>query len=239
MRVRADLLLVARGLFESRAKAQAAIRAGLVRADGRVVQGVSDLLEGNCALEAAPAFAWVSRAGVKLAHALDVFAVNAAGRVCLDLGASTGGFTQVLLHAGAAHVTAVDVGKDQMHASLREDARVRVLESRDARTLMAADFARGAPDLIVCDASFIGLEKILPPALSLAAPHAELIALIKPQFESGPRKHARIESAQALQIAEALGARLDGLQGFARRGFAESPIEGGDGAIEFLYWAQR
>ena len=238
-RQRADLLLVARGLAESRAKAQAAIDAGGVTADGVAVTKASQLIEVDAALTLAPPHPWVSRAGVKLAFALDRFAVSPAGRHCLDIGASTGGFTEVLLARGAAHVLAVDVGRAQLHASLRADPRVTVREGTDARALTAADMA-AAPSLIVCDASFIGLEKVLPAPLGLAAPAATLIALVKPQYETGPgRKGALLSRAMAFQIAEALAHRLDGLNGFAVRALTDSPITGGDGAPEFLLLATR
>lgn len=239
VRLRADLLLVARGLAESRAKAQAAIATGGVTADGMAVTRASQTLEANAALTLTPAHPWVSRAGVKLAYALERFAIPAQGRHCLDIGASTGGFTQVLLAHGAAHVLAVDVGRDQLHASLRRDPRVTVREGTDARMLTPADIAP-APDLVTCDASFIGLEKILPQPLALAATHATLIALVKPQYETGPgRKGALLTQAMAFQVAEAVAHRLDGVQGFCVRTLVDSPILGGDGAPEFLLHAAR
>lgn len=238
-RRRADLLLVARGLAESRAKAQAAIAAGGVTADGAAVLKASQMLDETAVLTLAPPHPWVSRAGVKLAFALERFGVSAAGRRCLDIGASTGGFTQVLLAHGAAHVLAVDVGHDQLHASLRFDPRVTVREGVDARALTLADVAI-RPDLLVCDASFIGLEKILPEPLALAAPQATLIALIKPQYETGPgRKGAILSQAMAFQLAESVAHRLDGMQGFSVRALTDSPILGGDGAPEFLLHAAR
>lgn len=237
-RQRADLLLVARGLAESRARAQAAIAAGGVTADGAPVSRASQLLDAKAALTVAPPHPWVSRGGVKLAFALDRFAVDPAGRHCLDIGASTGGFTEVLLARGAAHVVAVDVGRDQLHASLRGDPRVTAREGTDARALTAVDVAP-APSLIVCDASFIGLEKILPAPLALAAPRATLVALVKPQYESGPRKGALLSPAAAFQIAEGVAHRLDGVAGFAVKGLADSPILGGEGAPEFLLHAER
>jgi len=171
-RLRADLLLVARGLVESRAKARAAIEAGGARADGRVIAKPSDLIEEDAALDVAPPHPWVSRAGVKLAHALDAFGVDPAGRVCLDVGASTGGFTHVLRARGAQNVYAVDVGQGQLHATLRGDPGVVNLERTDARVLTAALIAE-PPSLIVCDASFIGAAKVLAAPLALAAPRAD------------------------------------------------------------------
>lgn len=240
-RVRADVLLVRRGLAESRAKAQAAIEAGGVTADGRVVTRASDALEETANLSVAPAFPWVSRAGVKLAQALDVFAIDPAGRVCLDVGASTGGFTEVLLSRGAAKVFAVDVGAGQLHAKLKADARVVSREQTDARTLTQADVT-DAPSLIVCDASFIGLAKVLPAALSLAAANADLIALVKPQFEAGPGaggKRGVLEEPVARGAAAQAIAQIDGLEGFSVLAFADSPIRGGEGNLELLVHAKR
>ncbi len=240
-RVRADVLLVRRRLAESRAKAQAAIEAGGVTADGRPVTRASDAIEEDAALEVAQAFPWVSRAGVKLAHALEAFGVDPAGRVCLDVGASTGGFTEVLLARGAAKVFAVDVGSGQLHAKLKGDARVVSLENTDARVLTGAEITE-APDLIVCDASFIGLAKVLPAALALAAPRADLIALVKPQFEAGPgagdRRGVLEESVARAAAAQAI-AQIDGLEGFVVRAFADSPIRGGEGNLELIAHAQR
>ena len=237
-RQRADLLLVARGLADSRARAQAAIAAGGVTADGAAVTKAAQMLDEGAALTLAPPHPWVSRAGVKLVYALDRFAVDPAGRHCLDIGASTGGFTQVLLARRAAHVLAVDVGRDQLHPSLRGDPRVTVREGTDARTLTAADVVV-APTLVVCDASFIGLEKVLPSPLALAARKATLIALVKPQYETGPRRGALLTPAMAFQVAEAVAHRLDGVAGFAVKALTDSPILGGDGAPEFLLHAER
>ena len=237
-RRRADLLLVARGLADSRARAQAAIAAGGVTAGGAAVTKPSQMLDADVALTLEPPHPWVSRAGMKLAYALDHFAVDPAGRHCLDIGASTGGFTEVLLARGATHVLAVDVGRDQLHASLRNDPRVTMREGTDARALTAVDVTI-APSLLVCDASFIGLEKILPTPLALAAARATLIALIKPQYETGPRRGALLTPAMAFQVAEAVAHRLDGVAGFAVQALTDSPILGGDGAPEFLLHAAR
>ncbi len=237
-RVRADLLLVARGLMESRAKARAAIEAGGVRADGVVVTKASDLLEERAVLDVTPAFPWVSRAGVKLAHALDVFGIDPAGRTCLDVGASTGGFTDVLLSLDALRVYAVDVGQGQLHAKLAGDPRVISLERTDARTLTRAHVPE-APSLIVCDVSFIGAAKALAVPLSLAAPCAELITLIKPQFEGGPHKNAVLAESEARAVAQSAMAHLEGLQGFHRVAEAHSPIRGGDGNLEMLLHMRR
>lgn len=233
--LRADLLLVAKGLAQSRAKAQAAIEAGGVCADGVVVRKASALLSADAWLELVPAHPWVSRGGVKLAHALDVFGVDPSGRMCLDVGASTGGFTQVLLARGAVRVAAVDVGHGQLHPELRADPRVDNFERTDARALTGAHFA-APPSLIACDASFIGAAKVLATPLSLAARAADLIVLIKPQFEAGPGagKAGVLSEDAARAAADAAAAALDGLHGFRLRGQAPSPIRGGDGNWELL-----
>jgi 23S rRNA (cytidine1920-2'-O)/16S rRNA (cytidine1409-2'-O)-methyltransferase len=239
-RVRADLLLVSRGLAESRAKARAAIEAGGVRANGASVKAASDLVDESAELEFMPPHPWVSRGGVKLAHALDVFAVDPAARICLDIGASTGGFTHVLLSRGAARVYAVDVGSGQLHASLRGDARVESLEKTDSRTLTREQIPE-VPSLIVCDVSFIGAAKALATPLSLAAPNADLIALIKPQFEAGPNagKSGVLAEDIARAAAEAAIAQLDGLENFHLIAAIDSPIRGGDGNLERLAHFRR
>src|SRR5512146_329921 len=186
-RKRADVLLVERGLFESRAKARAAIAAGGVTADGRTVAKPSEALDEASDIAATPAHDWVGRGALKLLHALDAWPIEVAGRVVLDLGASTGGFTEVCLARGADRVYAVDVGRGQLHPRLAADRRVRPLEATDARSL-SREMIPDASDLIVADVSFIGLAKALPAALALAAPRADLVALVKPQFEVGPAR---------------------------------------------------
>ncbi|MBL8588922.1 MAG: TlyA family RNA methyltransferase, partial [Methylobacteriaceae bacterium] len=177
---RADLALVARGFYESRARARAAIEAGLVEVDGALLSKPSQLLPDSAAVTRADApHPYVSRGGVKLAAALDAFGFDPAGRLCLDVGASTGGFTDALLRRGAARVVAVDVGHGQLHASLAADPRVVSREGLDARALTPADLG-APPSLIVCDASFISLTLLLPVVLPLAAPDAALVALVKP-----------------------------------------------------------
>jgi len=182
-RKRLDLLLVERGLAESRAQAQALVMAGLV--PGHAKPG--EQVEEEAVLEVERPPPYVSRAGIKLANALDAFGVDPAGLDCLDLGASTGGFTDVLLQRGAARVIALDVGHGQLHPRIREDPRVTVLERTNARTLTELPFA---PALITCDVSFISLRSALPPALMLAAPGWQALVLVKPQFEAG-RAEAR------------------------------------------------
>ena len=183
-RMRADRLLVERGLFESRAKAQAAIAAGLVTADDAPVAKASDEIAADARLAAKQAYPFVSRGGVKLAAALDHFGFDPAGRIGLDVGASTGGFTDVLLERGAKRVYAVDVGHGQLHARLRARSDVALFENTDIRGL-AASLLPEPPGLVVADVSFISLKLVLPAALALAHPPAQLVALIKPQFEAG------------------------------------------------------
>jgi 23S rRNA (cytidine1920-2'-O)/16S rRNA (cytidine1409-2'-O)-methyltransferase len=239
-RLRADLLLVERGLFASRAQAQAAIAAGLVAADGRPVKKPSEGLDRDAVLDARPAHPYVSRGGVKLAHALDVTGVAPAGRVCLDVGASTGGFTDVLLRRGARHVIAVDVGRDQLHASLRGDARITSLEATDIRSLAPAGLP--APiDLVVVDASFISLTLVLPAALAFVGPGADLLALIKPQFEA-PRaaiKKGIVRDGAAHAAACEKAATCVAALGWQVMKTFPSPIEGGDGNREFFLWAKN
>lgn len=234
-------MLVARGLFESRAKARAAIEAGGVTADGRPVAKAAELIAGDAVLDAVAAHPWVGRGALKLVHALDLWPVAVQGRVVLDVGASTGGFTEVCLSRGAARVYAVDVGRDQLHARLAADPRVVALEATDARDLTPA-LIREPPGLIVTDVSFIALEKALPAALALAGPGADLVALVKPQFEVG-REHVGkggivTDGAARQRAVEAVKAFLAG-GGWAICGTADSPIQGGDGNREVLLWAVR
>ena len=182
-RQRADVLLVERGLFASRARAQAAIAAGLVTADREPVRKASQTIPVDAAIAAEPAFPWVSRGGVKLEDALARFGVSPAGRVCLDVGASTGGFTQVLLAHGARLVYALDVGTAQLHPSLRGEPRIVSLEQTDIRALDPARLTE-RPDFITIDVSFISLKHVLPAACALARRPAHLLALVKPQFEA-------------------------------------------------------
>jgi 23S rRNA (cytidine1920-2'-O)/16S rRNA (cytidine1409-2'-O)-methyltransferase len=237
-RVRADLLLVARGLVESRAKARATIEAGGVLANGVVVGKPSELVAEDAALDVTPPHPWVSRGGVKLAAALDAFGIDPAGQTCLDVGASTGGFTHVLLTRGAVRVYAVDVGRDQLHASLRSDPRVISLEQTDARALTRAHVPE-APTLIVCDASFIGAAKVLATPLALAADHADAVVLIKPQFEAGPGKGGVLDEDVARAVAQSAIDALDGFERFSVVASIDSPIRGGDGNLERLIHLKR
>jgi 23S rRNA (cytidine1920-2'-O)/16S rRNA (cytidine1409-2'-O)-methyltransferase len=205
-RRRADTLLVERGLFESRAKAQAAIAAGLVTADDVPVRKASDAVAIDAALAAEPAFPWVSRGGVKLADALDRFGVAVGGRVCLDVGASTGGFSEVLVARGARLVYAVDVGTGQLHARLRDDPRIMSFEQIDIRALDRARLAV-PPDFITIDVSFISLKLVLPAACALAARPAHVLALVKPQFEA-PRAHIRKGIVRDAAVHQAVVAEI-------------------------------
>jgi 23S rRNA (cytidine1920-2'-O)/16S rRNA (cytidine1409-2'-O)-methyltransferase len=237
---RADRLLVARGLFASRTAAQAAIEAGLVTADGVRVSKAAQRIASDAKVEAAPAHPYVSRGGLKLAAALDHFAVDPRGRVCLDVGASTGGFTEVLLLRGARRVYAVDVGTKQLHESLARRDEVVSQENTDIRSLAQRDFST-PPELIVVDVSFISLKLVLPAVTALAAPGATLIALIKPQFEAG-RKALHKGVVRDREIHAAVCANISAVAmklGWQVRGAIESPIEGGDGNREFLLCAHR
>ena len=256
---RVDQLLVERGLAESRARAQALVMAGLVFSGEKRIEkpGVTLAAEAPLAVKGKP-HPWVSRGGVKLAHALEHFGIDPGGAVCLDIGASTGGFTEVLLAKGAAKVYAVDVGHGQLDWSLRNDKRVVVLERTNARHLTRAQVPEPA-DLVVCDASFIGLRTILPAPLALTSrasgeaslrqklgPLAErpaLVALIKPQFEAGPDKVGKggivRDEAVRAEVCETIRAWLAAQPGWQVLGVTESPIEGADGNKEFLIAARK
>jgi 23S rRNA (cytidine1920-2'-O)/16S rRNA (cytidine1409-2'-O)-methyltransferase len=241
-RQRADRLLVERGLFESRAKAQAAIAAGLVSVDGVAVRKASEEIPIDARLSASAAHPYVSRGGVKLAAALDHFGFDPKGRICLDVGASTGGFTQVLLQRGAVKVYAVDVGRGQLHESLRARPEVAVLEETHIRDLSPARFVE-RPDLITVDVSFISLKLVLLPALALALAKqpAQLVALIKPQFEAGRaalKKGVVRDEAVRQAVCEDISAFVASL-GWRVPGVIPSPLTGGDGNVEFLLGALR
>lgn len=241
MKARADQLLVARGLFESRAKARAAIEAGGVTANGRPVAKAAELVADDAVLEAVPAHPWVGRGALKMAHALDLWPVAVEGRVVLDVGASTGGFTEVCLARGAARVYAVDVGRGQLHPKVADDPRVVSLEATDARDLTPAIIPE-APGLIITDVSFISLAKALPASLALAQPTADIVALVKPQFEVG---RERVGKGGLVTDPAARQSALDDVAGFLTtsgwtiRETTDSPIAGGDGNHEFLLWASR
>ena len=227
-------------LFASRAKAQEAVAAGLVRVDGHVARRPSERVGPAALIEAEPPYPWVSRGGLKLAAALDAFGIEPAGRICLDVGASTGGFTDVLLSRGAARVHAVDVGHDQLHHRLKADPRVDDLSGIDARRLAPGCFGP-APDLIVTDASFISLTLILPAVLALAAPRADLLALVKPQFEVGKgqtRKGIVRDEGLHRTACDRVAAAVMAC-GWRVRGVVPSPVAGRDGNREFLLGAAR
>ncbi|MDQ1153468.1 TlyA family RNA methyltransferase [Brevundimonas sp. SORGH_AS_0993] len=241
MKSRIDQLLVARGLFDSRSRARAAIEAGLVRADGVVVRKPSEAVADDAVLDARPAHRWVGRGALKLDHALTLWPIAVEGRIALDVGASTGGFTEVCLDRGAAKVFAVDVGSGQMHPTVAANPRVTNLERTDARDLTPALIPQ-APSLIVCDASFISLIKVLPAVLDLAAQGADLITLVKPQFEAdrpGTGKKGVVKDPAA--HAAAVQRVRDWLEaaGWAVQATTVSPVTGGDGNVEFLLWATK
>ncbi|MCF8477259.1 MAG: TlyA family RNA methyltransferase [Pseudolabrys sp.] len=239
-RLRIDRLLVDRGLFDSRAKAQAAIEAGLVTADGKTIAKASETVAANAELQATAAHPYVSRGGLKLAAALDYFGFDPKGRLCLDIGASTGGFTQVLLERGARQVYAVDVGTGQLHGSLRARPEVVSLEQTDIRVLSPARFS-APPDLVVADVSFISLKLVLPPALALTATPAQLVALIKPQFEAGRaqlKKGIVRDTAVHAAVCNDIAGLVTSL-GWRAIDIVPSPIPGGDGNAEFLLGAER
>lgn len=238
-RSRLDEALVSRGFFASRSRARDAVERGTVRVDGVVAakagQGVAD---GAIIAVADPAQAYVSRAALKLIAGLDHFGIDPRSCNALDIGASTGGFTQVLLERGAAHVTAIDVGHGQMHDSLKADPRVTCVEGLNARELTAEVLEGRRLDLIVSDVSFISIKLALPPALVLARPGAHGIFLVKPQFEAGREAIGKggilKNPADGPAVAEALGEWLGTMPGWKAMGLCPSPIEGGDGNREFL-----
>jgi 23S rRNA (cytidine1920-2'-O)/16S rRNA (cytidine1409-2'-O)-methyltransferase len=246
VRARLDQVLVERGLCESREKAKRAIMAGRVRVNGQVAHKASDPVREADVVELSGGEKFVSRGGHKLEHALELFGVSADGLVAVDLGASTGGFTDCLLQRGATRVYAVDVGQGQLAWKLRQDSRVVVLEKTNARTLtpaqLGADFS-GA-DLVVIDCSFISLRKVLPAAIALLKPFSKVVALIKPQFEAGKEEADRGEGvitdpavhARVLRELEQFAGELPGA---AWRGVTESPLLGPAGNKEFLVLIEK
>ena len=235
---RLDQLLVERGLAESRARAQALIMAGLVFSGERRLDKAGMLVAEDAPLVVKGRdHPWASRGGLKLAHALDRFEIDPTGLVCLDVGASTGGFTDVLLSRGAARVYAVDVGRGQLAWKLRVDPRVIVLERVNARDLTPALIPERI-DLVVCDVSFISLTLALPPALTLTAPCARLVALIKPQFEVGRDQVGKggivRDSGARREVCERISAWLATQPGWEVLGLVESPITGAEGNLEYL-----
>jgi 23S rRNA (cytidine1920-2'-O)/16S rRNA (cytidine1409-2'-O)-methyltransferase len=240
---RADQLLVERGLAESRSRAQALILAGLVFAGERRIDKAGEPLADDAAVEVRGRdHPWVSRGGVKLVHALDHFEIDPNGWVALDIGASTGGFTDVLLTRGARRVYAVDVGHGQLAWKLRQDPRVVVCERENARALSRERIAESV-DLVVCDASFIGLATVLPAPLALAGERSALVALVKPQFEAGRALVGKggvvRDPAVHREVCERTAAWVAAQPGWMVIGVAESPILGPEGNREFLLYARR
>jgi 23S rRNA (cytidine1920-2'-O)/16S rRNA (cytidine1409-2'-O)-methyltransferase len=244
MKLRLDQLLVRRGLVESRERAQALILAGQVDLDGRSAAKAGTMVSEHAEVRViGPDHPWASRGGVKLAHALDIFGLDVTGRDALDIGASTGGFTDVLLARGARRVVAVDVGRGQLHWRLRTDPRVRLVEGVNARHLAAADLAAldGPPGIVTIDVSFISLALILPPLVPLVTGATDVVALVKPQFEAGrrdapkgvvrdPEVHARVVADVTVKAAAI---------GWTRLAMTPSPIVGGKGNREFLIHLRR
>ncbi|WP_456619730.1 MULTISPECIES: TlyA family RNA methyltransferase [unclassified Bradyrhizobium] len=239
-RKRADVLLVERGLFESRARARAAIEAGLVTANDKPVAKPSETIAADAVIQAEPAHPYVSRGGVKLAGALERYPIEIEDHVCLDVGASTGGFTEVLLANGASLVFAIDVGTAQLHPSLRGHPKIVSMEETDIRSYDGKRLP-ARPDVVVIDVSFISLKTVLPVALSLAAAPMSLLALIKPQFEA-ERKHSKKgiirDAAVHQEICDDIAAFAASLGCTDIEVFASS-IAGGDGNIEFFLGARR
>ncbi|MCT6837409.1 MAG: TlyA family RNA methyltransferase [Bifidobacteriales bacterium] len=243
---RADQLLVERGLVETRSRAQALIMAGLVYAGphgDKPVKKAGDQLPEDMALTLkGQDHPWVSRGGLKLAHALEHFPLSTEGKIAVDVGASTGGFTDVLLQNGAARVYAVDVGHGQLAWKIRSDERVVVLEKTNARHL-SKEHIPEAPDIIVCDASFISLKTVLAPALEMAKPGAWAVALIKPQFEAGradvgPKGVVR-DPAVHERVCQEIHTWFSALPGWTILGLVPSPITGPEGNKEFLIAARK
>ncbi|MFW5680658.1 MAG: TlyA family RNA methyltransferase [Pseudomonadota bacterium] len=242
-RERLDQLLVERGLAENRTRAQALVLAGEVFSGEKRLDKPGTPLDPALPLEVRSRQpAWVSRGALKLLHGLDHFGIDPTDRVALDVGASTGGFTEVLLKKGAKRVYAVDVGYGQLHVKLRHDPRVVVLERLNARYL-EREHVPEAPSLVVCDASFIALHQVLDRALDLAAPGAEVVALIKPQFEVGRGEVGKggvvRDAAQHRQVCESVAAWLDEAKGWEVRGVTPSPVLGPKGNREFLIAATK
>lgn len=243
MKRRLDQLLVDRGLVESRTRAQALVMAGKVFSGERKMEKAGQQVAEDIALDVrGQDHPWVSRGGLKLAHAIEHFAIDPTDAVAIDVGASTGGFTDVLLQGGAAKVYAVDVGHGQLAWKLRNDDRVVVLEKTNARHLTAEQVPETV-DLVVCDASFISLKTVLPAALSMVKPGGRLVALIKPQFEAG---RAQVGKGGVVRdpdvhaaVCDDIRAWLDGLGGWRIDGVVPSPITGPEGNIEFLISARR
>lgn len=237
-KIRLDQLLVERGLFESRSRAQAMIMAGNIYSDTKRLDKAGQQVKADIEIEVkGQDHPWVSRGGLKLEKGLIHFAISPQGKTCIDVGASTGGFTDVLLTGGAAKVYAVDVGQGQLAWKLRGDDRVVVMEKTNARHLTASDIP-GPIDIVVCDASFIGLEIVLPAALDLVKPGGHVLALIKPQFEVGKGRVGKggvvRDPDLHAEVCERIQAWLNAREGWTTLGITESPIKGPEGNVEFL-----
>jgi len=239
---RADVFLVNNGFAASRSEAQAAIRMGRVSANGRRIEKPSYLLRSGVKIEYEKPHPYVSRGGVKLAAALEKFALSPERRICVDIGASTGGFTEVLLMGGAERVYAIDVGHGQLHGKLQRDHRVTRRDGVNGRDLNSTHVPE-PPNAVVADVSFIGLKLALPPALEMAAPGAWLVALVKPQFEVGRfaiGKGGIVRDGEAQQAAlDDISKWLASIPGWTVLGTMDSPITGGEGNREFLLAAQK
>jgi 23S rRNA (cytidine1920-2'-O)/16S rRNA (cytidine1409-2'-O)-methyltransferase len=238
-RMRLDELLVARGFFASRSRARDAIQRGTVRVGGKVAAKAGEDVSPDAEISVDdPARVYVSRAALKLIAALDAFGFDPVDAEALDLGASTGGFTQVLLERSARHVTAIDVGHGQLHERIAADPRVTSIEGLNVRDLKESDLGGRVPDFLTADLSFISLKLALPPALWLAAPGARGVFLVKPQFEAGREAIGKggilRDPTQGERIAGELRQWLGGQPGWRAIGLALSPIEGGDGNREYL-----
>ncbi|MEO9530009.1 TlyA family RNA methyltransferase [Roseibium sp.] len=240
---RLDQHLVDTGQFQSRARARDAILRGTVSVDGALcTKPAHKTSPASAIIVRDPASGYVSRAALKLIEGLARFGIDPAGRICLDIGASTGGFTQVLLERGAARVHAIDVGHGQLHDSLRQNALVRVREGLNARDLTLPDLDGDHPQLLVSDVSFISLKLALPPALALAAPGAQGLFLVKPQFEAGKDRIGKgglVDAAVAETVAEDLQAWLGTVPGWQAGAIVPSPVKGGDGNSEWLLCGER
>ncbi|MTH96303.1 TlyA family RNA methyltransferase [Roseibium sp. RKSG952] len=242
-RQRLDQYLVDTGHFETRSRARDAILRGTIRVNGTLADKPSAKIQPDATIRIEdPAARYVSRAALKLLAGLDAFGIDPENRICLDIGASTGGFTQVLLERGAQKVHAIDVGHGQLHASLASDPRLVRQDGLNARDLTAANLDQDAPALLVSDVSFISLTLALPPALALAAPGAEGVFLVKPQFEAGRDKIGKgglVDPEVARETANRLRDWLAGMVGWQAGGLIPSPVKGGDGNLEWLLFGKK
>jgi 23S rRNA (cytidine1920-2'-O)/16S rRNA (cytidine1409-2'-O)-methyltransferase len=242
-KTRLDQHLVDLGHFPSRARARDAILRGTVTVNGAACEKPAQKVADDASVSVAdPAARYVSRAALKLLEGLDAFGVDPKNKICLDIGVSTGGFTQVLLERGARCVHAIDVGHDQLHESLRSDPRVIARDGLNARELTGSDLNGERPGLLVSDVSFISLKLALPPALDLASPGAQGIFLVKPQFEAGREnigKGGLVDPEIAERTAHELQAWLDGVPGWQACGLTPSPVKGGDGNAEWLLYGKK